>query len=371
VPSQPPSSSQADLALRDSCTAWLNGHRPPRSMKETLLALAATPEAESAVDVYGEGELVNGLEREVADLLGKEAAIFVHKGVAAQLAAMRVWTGGRGGAQVALHRQSHIELDENQAYEQVLGLRGVRLGGTDRPFTVDALQALVEKPALVTVELPLRRGGFRLPEWDSLEAISAWCRREQVPLHFDGARLWESAAGYGRELREVAALADSVYVSFYKGLGGLAGCMLAGPTEFIKQAALWKDRLAGNLHTVFPYALSAAIGLRTQLPRMAEYHQRARQLAVTLAPVDGLLIAPTPPHINSFQVHLQGEPARVKAAMLDIAREHRFWLGARAVESIWPGHTMIEVVIGDASTGWTNEQVAELLGSVVERARAS
>jgi threonine aldolase len=368
---QQPSTTLADLALRATCTAWLNGHRPLRSMKETLLALADAPEAEGRLDLYGEGELVNGLEREVANLLGKDAATFMHKGVAAQLAAMRVWTGGRAGAQVALHRQSHIELDENQAYEQVLGLRGVRLGGIDRPFTADELQALVEKPAMVIVELPLRRGGFRLPAWEELQAISTWCRREQVPLHFDGARLWESAPGFERELSEIAALADSVYVSFYKGLGGLAGCMLAGPADFIQQATLWKGRLAGNLHTVFPYALSAAIGLRTHLPRMAEYHQRARQLAVALAPVGGLVIAPTPPQTNSFQVHVQGEPARVRQAMLDIAREHRFWLGARASESTWPGHAMVEVAIGDASAGWTNDQVVAHFGRLVELAAGS
>lgn len=365
---QQPSTTLADLALRATCTAWLSGHRPLRSMKETLLALAEAPESEGGLDLYGEGELVNGLEREVADLLGQDAATFMHKGVAAQLGAMRVWTGGRAGAQVALHRQSHIELDENQAYEEVLGLRGVRLGGIDRPFGVDELQALAEKPALVIVELPLRRGGFRLPAWEDLQAISAWCRREQVPLHFDGARLWESAAGYGREPREVAALADSVYVSFYKGLGGLAGCMLAGPADFIRQATLWKGRLAGNLFTVFPYALSAAIGLRTHLPRMTEYHQRARQLAVALAQVDGLRLSPTPPHTNSFQVHLQGEPARVRQAMLDIAREHRFWLATRASESTWPGHAMVEVAIGDASTGWTNDQVVQHFGRLVELA---
>lgn len=367
MPSQPPSTLD-DLALRATCTAWLNGHRPMRSMKDSLLALADSPEAEGALDLYGEGELVNGLEREVADLLGLPAASFMHKGVAAQLAAMRVWSGGRPGAQVALHRQSHIELDEGQAYEQVLGLRGVRLGGIDRPFTVAELEALVEKPALVIVELPLRRGGFRLPAWEDLQAISAWCRSEQVPLHFDGARLWESAAGFGRELREIAALADSVYVSFYKGLGGLGGCMLAGPLDFIEQARLWKGRLAGNLFTLYPYALSAAIGVRTQWPRMAEYHQRARQLAVALAPVGSLVIAPTPPHTNSFQVHVQGEPARVRAAMLQIAREQHFWLGARAAESIWPGHSMVEVVIGDASTGWTNDQVAGHFGRLVELA---
>lgn len=326
-------------------------------MKETLLSLADAAEADGAPDLYGEGELIQQLELDIAQRLGKEAALFLHKGVAAQLAAMRVWTGGRAGAQVALHRKSHIELDEAQAYEHVLGLRGIRLGQGDQPFKVDELEALVEKPALVTVELPLRRAGFRLPAWSELEDISAWCREQQVPLHFDGARLWEASAGYGRDLPTIAGLADSVYVSFYKGLGGLAGCALAGPADFIKQVRLWQTRLAGNLYTVFPYVLSATVGLRTQWPRMAEYHQRALQLAVALAEVEGLRIAPEPPHTNSFQVHLPGSPAQVRQAMLTIAQEHRFWLSGACVDSVWPGHSMIEVAIGDTSEGWTDGQV--------------
>lgn len=339
-------------------------------MKETLLSLADAAEANGPQDLYGEGELIQQLEQDIAQRLGKEAALFLHKGVAAQLAAMRVWTAGRTGAQVVMHRKSHIELDEAQAYEHVLGLRGIRLGQGDQPFKVDDLAALVEKPALVVVELPLRRAGFRLPAWSELEAISAWCRQQQVPLHFDGARLWEASAGYGRDLPTIAALADSVYVSFYKGLGGLAGCALAGPADFIKQVRLWQTRLAGNLYTVFPYVLSATIGLRTQWPRMAEYHQRALQLAKALTEIEGLRVAPEPPHTNSFQVHLPGAPAQVKQAMLAIAQEHRFWLSAACVDSVWPSHSMIEVAIGDASEGWTDAQVVSHFRQVLALARS-
>ncbi|WP_329721648.1 threonine aldolase family protein [Ideonella sp.] len=372
MPPPSPSNPLADPALRNSCTAWLSGRRPRSSMKETLLHLADAAEAEGPLDVYGEGELVQRLEQDVAQRLGKVAALFLHKGVAAQLAAMRVWTGGRANAQVALHRKSHIELDEAQAHEHLLGLRGVRLGHGDQPFKVDELEALVEKPALVIVELPLRRAGFRLTDWSELEAISAWCRQQQVPLHFDGARLWEASAGYRRAPSTVAALADSVYVSFYKGLGGLAGCALAGPADFIKQVRLWQTRLAGNLYTVFPYVLSATIGLKTQWPRMAEYHQRALQLATALAEVEGLRVAPEPPHTNSFQVHLPGEPALVRQAMLTIAQEHRFWLSGACVDSVWPDHSMIEVAIGDTSQGWTDAEVVShfrQLLALVQRAR--
>jgi threonine aldolase len=355
--------------LRNGCRAWMNGHKPRRSGQEALARLAALPEAACALDVYGEGELIGRLESEVASLLGKPAAVFFHKGVAAQLAALAVWTGGVREALVALPRLSHIELDEQQAHERLLGLRGLRLSGAgDAPFRADALEALKEKPAVVVVELPLRQAGFRLLEWQELEAISAWCRANAVPLHIDGARLWESAPHYGRSLAEIAALGDSVYVSFYKGLGGLAGCVLAGPPEFLAKVTPWKSRLAGNVHTVFPYVLSAFEGLRTQLPRMAAYRERARALAARLAGEPGWQLLPEPPQVNAFQVHLPGRPEALRAAMLDVARESKFWLGPTCVASVLPGRGMLEISIGDAADDWRDEELLAHLREVVAAA---
>jgi len=359
------------MALRARCRAWLNGHRPRHSLKQVLAELAGAPEAALPLDLYGEGEVVARLERETQGLLGMPAASFFHKGVAAQLAALRAWCGERAGARVALHRLSHIELDEQQAYEHLLGLRGQRLGDGDQPFGVEALAALPEPPAVVVVELPLRRGGYRLPAWDELTAISRWCRQHGVPLHLDGARLWESAPHYGRPLHEIAALADSVYVSFYKGLGGLGGCVLAGPSAFIEQTAVWKTRLAGNLYTVFPYALSALQGLRLHGPRMAEYRDRARRLAARLALVPGLRVCPQPPQVNAFQLHLPGCPSAVSEALREVARNERFWLGWRGAASPWPGCTMIEISIGDASEDWADDEAAQLLGAVAACASSS
>ncbi|MBV8037510.1 low specificity L-threonine aldolase [Roseateles sp.] len=346
----------ADIELRNRCTRWLNGHRPLRSMRDALLGLAELPEARLPLDVYGEGEAMQALEAQVAALLGKPAASFFHKGVAAQLAALRVHCGD-GDGPVALHPQCHIAIDEAEAFEQLLGLRGLRMGRVDRPSHVDDLMLLPERPAVVTVELPLRRGGYRLPEWDDLVALGGWCRAAGVPLHFDGARLWEAAAHYGRPLAEIAALADSVYVSFYKGLGGLAGCVLAGSEDFVQRLVPWKTRLAGNLFTVHPYVLSALQGLRTQLPRLPAYRERARALAAVLAAEPGWRVAPEPPQVNAFQLHLPAAPGALREAMLEVARRDGFWLGARpAASQLIEGGTMVEIVIGDAAQGWADAE---------------
>lgn len=370
------STAVTDVQLRHQCTRWLNGHRPLLSMRESLLALAGLPESELPLDVYGHGQAMQALEAEVAALLGKPAACFMHKGVAAQLAALKTWTERHDNPAVALHPQCHIALDEQDAFEALLGLRGEPLGFVDTPFNVAQLDACAAAsggpPGVVVVELPLRRGGYRLPEWSELRAISHWCRERGVPLHLDGARLWEAAAHYDRPLKEIAALADSVYVSFYKGLGGLAGCVLAGDGDFIAATAPWRTRLAGNVHTLYPFVLSAREGLRQHLARMPAYRERAQRLAAVLAAQGspwGWRIAPEPPQVNAFQLHLPAGPDALREAMLEVARREGFWLGARAVASqLLQGGAMVEVVIGDAAEGWTDDEALAAWQAAVSRA---
>ena len=153
----------------------------------------------------------------------------------------------------------------------------------------------------VLLELPLRDGGYLLPTWRSSVDLSGACRERGVPLHLDGARLWESAPYWGRELHEVAALADSVYVSFYKGLRGLAGAAVAGPADVVDEARQWRTRMGGTLFSLHPYAVAGLRGLRLELPRMADYHERAVELARPLQD-RGIGVFPDPPHTNAFRI---------------------------------------------------------------------
>jgi len=355
------------VELKARCTRFLSHHRP-KTTREWLAYLAAMPDADQPPDTYGVGGAVGTLEREVADLLGKESAVFVLKGVIAQLAALRVWTDRSGVPTVAIHPLSHIELDEGDAYRRLHGLRGIRLG-TTAPFRVDDLEVITERVGVVTVELPLRRAGFKLTAWDDLVAISDWCRRKGVPLHIDGARVWESAPHYGRSYAEIAALADSIYVSFYKGLGGLAGCILAGPADFIAQARAWKTPHGANLYTAFPYALAALDGLRAHLPRMAAYHARARALALELADIAGVSIAPQPPHTNAFQLYLPGDRDRLERAAWESAEADRIWLFGAFWETALPHLTRAEISVGDAIEEFSDDEVVSLIADLIERAQ--
>jgi threonine aldolase len=169
--------------------------------------------------------------------------------------------------------------------------------GTELP-TRAALAAIPGRLGAVLLELPLRDAGYLLPSWDQLTAVADLCRSREVALHFDGARLWESTAYLGHSLTDIARLADSVYVSFYKGLAGLAGAAVAGSEDLVAEAKQWRKRMGGTLFTLLPYALAALRGIREELPRMQEYFERAQLLAERLS-ASGFRVAPEPPHTNA------------------------------------------------------------------------
>jgi len=326
-------------------------------MRERLAGLITLPESEGYPDVYGVGGPVAILEQRVAELLGKPAARFVVKGMIAQQAALRTWTDSSRIRTVALHPLSHIDFDELGAYERLHPLRGVRLDG-GRGFGVAELEKVGEPLGAVVVELPLRNAGFALPEWDELVAVSRWCRKHGVPLHFDGARLWESAPYYGCGLDELADLADSVYVSFYKGLGGLAGCALVGSEDFLARATPWLTRHGANVYASYPYALAALDGLDRYLPRMSAYRDRAVAMAAAIARVDGVTVSP--PQTNGFRVFLPGSPEALGDARLRLAERTGTWLFPGAVETDVPGLSAVEVVVGEATSAITDAEAAAL-----------
>ena len=336
-----------DSDLQAGCSRQLSGHKlaPPA---DALRALADHPSAAEPPDVYGAGGAASLLEKRTAELLGKPGAMFCIKGMIAQMAVLRAASEQACTRNIVVHPMSHIELDEEGALWRLHNLHPIRLGKY-APFTLAQLQAVTDPIAAIVVELPLRRSGYRLPPLDELRAISAWARERRIHLHFDGARLWEAAAGYGTSLDELASLADSVYVSFYKGLGGLGGAAVVGEEAFIHSLAVWKTRHGGNLYRVFPYAISALAGLEKHQPRMPLYVERARQLAERLGGDGRIKITPEHPKVNAFHLLLPGSLADLTQRNRDFAKKRRIWMFNMFYESPFDGHSIGEVAIGDSS----------------------
>jgi threonine aldolase len=355
-----------DFELRRNCARFLSHHRPVDG-RETLDRLAHHPLADRLPDYYGAGGAVAELERRIVALLGKEAGLFFAKGIIAQQCLLRVRSEQRASPYVALSPMSHIDFDEANGLEYLHQLRPLRLGRYD-PFSLRDLQSAGERLAAVVVELPLRRAGYRLPRWDDLLAISAWCRKKQVPLHFDGARLWEAAAGYGRPLNELAALADSVYVSFYKGVGGLAGCVVAGTRATIDAMQPWRTRQGASLFTAYPYALSALDGLDRHLPRMPRYVERARGLAARLRRDAICDVNPHIPDVNAFQLVLVGSVELLRDRHRRFAAGEKIWLFNGFFESPFEQRTIAEIVIGDAAEDYDDGEACDWLRRFQEMA---
>lgn len=357
------------LTVIAGCDRFLTFH-PRLSPRQELMELAEYTPAGAQADVYGEGVLIREFEQQIAGLLGKEAAVFMPSGTMAQQIALRMWSERRGTPNVAFHPRCHMELREQKGLEYLHGLHGVLLGEPERLLTVEDLKRVAVPLAALLVELPQRELGGILPAWEDLLALTGEARRRGIPLHMDGARLWESGPFYARSYAEIAGLFDTVYVSFYKGLGGITGAALAGPEEMMREARVWLRRHGGNLKSMYPFVLSARKGLEERLPRMAAYHARAVELAEVLAQFPGVEIVPNPPHTNMLHVYLRGTREALEQAALEIALERRVFLFYQTTPTVLPNFQRVELSMGDCSLEFAREELAELFSLLLAKAAA-
>ena len=353
------------IAAARECTRRLSSTRPV-TMRERLETLATRPELDAPPDRYGNGP-VAALEERVRGLLGAGSATFFPTGTMAQQVALRYWTRDRADRVVAMHPLGHPEVHERHAYAELGGLSAVWPTTAGRQFTAAEVGKLDEPFAVLMVELPLRDAGYLLPTWDELVALVEAARARGARVHFDGARLWESTTRLGRSLAEVAALADSVYVSFYKSLGGLSGAVLAGPQELGGYAKAWRHRYGGQLFEQWPAALSALHGLETQLPRLPEYVAHAAVVAGALAAVPGAKVLPQPPHTHQFRVWLPYRAAALNAAVLALAEEEKVFFADRWADTEVPGLAMTEITVAGPALEWSRAEVIDAANRVLDR----
>jgi threonine aldolase len=344
---------------------WLNGWHGQPQMRDRLAELAEATAAGERPDSYGSGERLERLEARIAGILGAEAAVFMPSGTMAQQIALRIWCERRGCRTVAFHPTCHLEIHEQMGYNVLHGLRARLVGDPNELITLADLEGIHEPVAALLLELPQREIGGRLPGWDELVAQTSWARERGIALHMDGARLWQVGPFYGREHAEIGALFDSVYVSFYKDLGGLAGAGLAGDAELVAEARVWQRRHGGNLVTSHPFVVSAELALEARLDRIPGFQEHARALAVALAAVDGLEIVPDPPHTPMFHVLLRGDRDRLADAALTIAEQRGVFLFGELRSTTSPSVHRHEVTVGEATLALEPDEVAALYAEII------
>jgi threonine aldolase len=348
------------------CERFVVAWTAPQDPAETFRALAER--AGPRLDVYGRGESVKRLERRVAELLGKGAAVLFPSGTMAQQIALRIWCERSGCWTVGFHPQCHLDVHEERGYAHLHGLQARPIGDRDRLITRDDLDGLKEPLGALLLELPQRDLGGQLPAWRDLRAQTTWARANGVVLHLDGARLWQCGPFYRRPLTEIAAPFDTVYVSLYKDLGALGGCVLAGPEDVIAEARVWRVRHGGRLSTYEPIALSSERGLDELLPRMPSFVRKAKEVGGALARIDGVEVVPDPPQVAMLHVFVRGELERVNDALFEIAKERRTLPAPPFVSTPLPNLQRAEIGIGAPSLDVPTDEIAELYAEIVSRA---
>ena len=264
--------------------------------KPTPAMLAAMTAAPVGDDVYGEDPTINRLEEVVADRLGKEAAVFVPSGCMGNQIAVRLHC--RPGEELIADDRSHVVLWE-------AGGPAALSGVTVRTFrAADGVPTLADLPApqpddphspptrLFWLENTHNRGGGRVVPPERLRELAAWADRHRLPMHLDGARVWNAAVATGVPVRELCRPFVTVQTCFSKGLGAPVGSALAGPKDLIARGRRVRKLFGGAMRQAGFLAAACLYALDHHVERLADDHANAKLLAAAFRDVPGLRLVP-------------------------------------------------------------------------------
>lgn len=346
----------------------LGGHGP-RDVEVLRQAFEEVPGSMSS-DMYGKGKAIEDFQSKMASYLGKEAAVFFPSGTMAQQIALRIWCDGKGLKRVAYHPLCHLEIHEQDGMKELHHIEAVLLADKERLITLDDVRQLEGEISCLLLELPQREIGGQLPPYEELEAISAYCREKGIRLHLDGARLFEITPYYNKSAAEICGLFDSVYVSFYKGIGGIAGAVLAGDASFTEQSKIWKRRHGGDLISLYPYIVSSEYHFDRRIGSMKRYYEEAKELAALYNACGGVSTRPEVPVSNMFHVHFKLPEEKAASILAHVAETTGVGLSAWLRETE-EGACFFEISIGDRYANVPKEKIEEafrLLGELMEEA---
>lgn len=294
----------------------LSGHGPRsiQVLKEALEHIDGNLDS----DMYGKGKVIEDFQEKMAGVLGKESAVFFPSGTMAQQIALRIWCDQKGLKRVAYHPLCHLEIHEEDGLKELHHIEPILLADSNRLITLDDVCNMNEDIACLLLELPQREIGGQLPEYSELEAISTYCHEQGIKLHLDGARLFEILPYYQKSAAEICALFDSVYISFYKGIGGITGAVLAGDVDFTKESKVWKRRHGGDLISLYPYIISSDYYFEQRVDKMGQYYEDAKELAAIVNECHGVNSKPAKPVSNMFHIHFAVPKEKLEPVLFSI-----------------------------------------------------
>lgn len=330
--------------------------RPSLAMREAMVS------APVGDDVLGDDPTVIRLEAYVADLLGKEDAVYVPSGSMANQIGLRVHT--RHGDRIVMDAGAHIRIHESGAPATLAGVSIVPVDGDLGVFTPEQVIAAAPGPSpefppglfdpttLVTMENTHNEAGGTIWPLDAMYAVHDAAKRVGLAVHLDGARLWNAAAATGVALDEYASTADTVNVCFSKGLGAPIGSALAGPKPLIDRARWFKKMYGGGFRQAGIIAAGALFAVENNRDRLVDDHTNAHRFAEAIRELDGLSV-----DLRSVQTNL---------VYFDVPDAEGFAaeLRAKGVDTLSLGPTRIRAVFHlDVSESDTDQAIA-VLGDV-------
>ena len=281
------------------------------STRPTAAMLAAMVAAPVGDEQLGEDPTTSALNERVADLLGKEAAVFLPSGTMCNQIALVLHT--RPGDEVICAASAHVYGSEGAGVAVLGGALIQPIACARGIFDADQLSAAVRRPKmraprsrLVVMEQTSNRGGGAVWPLATIERVAARAREHGLAVHMDGARLLNASVAAGVPAAEFARPFDTAWVDFSKGLGCPVGAVLAGPRAFIEEAWVWKHRLGGALRQSGVLAAACLHALDHHVDRLAVDHENARAFAARAAAIPGIRIDPPEVETNIVFLDVSG-----------------------------------------------------------------
>jgi threonine aldolase len=269
--------------------------------KPTGAMRKAMAEAEVGDDVYGDDPTVNRLESLGAEIIGKEAALFVPSGTFGNQLALFTWCPR--GTEVVLGDECHIVMHEAGAASVIAGVQTRCVSAPDGILNPDEIRGRLRKqdlhaPASSLICLENAHSSGRVVPLAGMDAVRTAADEWGLPVHLDGARIFNAATALGCEARDIAARADSVMFCLSKGLCAPIGSLLAGRGDFIEAARLKRKVMGGGMRQAGILAAAGIIALTEHTALLAADHANAKRLAAGLAKIEGVQIDQSAVEIN-------------------------------------------------------------------------
>ena len=241
----------------------------------------------------GEDPSVNELQAMVAEMLGKEDAVFLPSGTMCNQIGLAVHC--RPGDVILLDRTAHPLIAESGGTAVLAAATAYPIDGPNGMFTPEQVRALMFPPSryrptirVVSIEQTVNAPGGRIWPLEQLREVCRIAHEWGLGTHMDGARLFNASVASGIDVADYAATLDSVWIDLSKGLGAPVGAVLAGSREFIEEAWQWKQRIGGAMRQAGIIAAAGIHALRHHVSRLAQDHENARRLALQIAEIPGL-----------------------------------------------------------------------------------